>query len=176
MVSNMIRALFSFSLNYRTRSSLVRVRGNFAMVQSPLFPLPILTRSYSSRVRHLLYPVERLPKSSPPSVRLPVDRFVTHNWTAERMFLKSDFRRFYEKLSQQFQFWIKSERYDRHFTWRNVWSSCKNFQVDITLPSTPTWTTKQKLCTDFRLHWQEVSFVVSYNNNNNNNNNNIPGF
>ena len=74
------------------------------MVQSPLFPLPILTRSYSSRVRHLLYPVERLPKSSPPSVRLPVDRFVTHNWTAGRMFLKFDFRRFYEKLSQQFQF------------------------------------------------------------------------
>jgi len=140
--------LFSFSLNSRKRSSLVRNRSNIAVVQLPLFPLLILTCSYSSRVRHLLYPAERLPKSSSPSVRLPVNRFVTHNWTAEWMFLKLDFRRFYEKLSQQFQFWIKSEKYDGHFTWRNVWSSWKSFQVDITLPSTPTWTTKQKLCAD----------------------------
>jgi hypothetical protein len=33
------------------------------MVQSPLFPSLILTRSYSSRVRHLLYPAECVPKS-----------------------------------------------------------------------------------------------------------------
>ena len=103
MVSNMIKVLFSFSLNSRKRSSLVRNSSKIAMAQSPLFPLLILTRSYSSRVRHFLYPAERLPKSVS-SFRLPVSRFVTHSSTAERMFLKSDFRILYEKLSQQFQF------------------------------------------------------------------------
>ena len=75
MVSNMVKVLFSFSLNLSNRSSLVRNRSNFA--NGPITPFPLL-------------------------IRLLVERYLTHNWTAERMFLKFDIRSFYEKLSSSF--------------------------------------------------------------------------
>jgi hypothetical protein len=49
-------------------------------------PFPVILRKnllsecpVQFRVRHLLYPAERVTKSVSPSVCLPVDRYVTHN-------------------------------------------------------------------------------------------------
>lgn len=152
-----IRYCFLSVWKSRKLPSLVRNRSNIAIGQITSLPLTHINILVQFRVCHLLYPAEGLPKSVYPSARLPVDRYVTHGLDRWTSVLKIWHSEIFTRNCPSALVLIKIKK-----VWRTLYVMkrvrvCNHFQADITLPFfLLKKKTKQKLCTDFRLHWREV--------------------